>query len=71
MQVFLDLLTVGNYRIERKTCFCLPDLDIMENGITIITDHAGRNSGKAFVKFCSKEAAEKALQRDRELMGGR
>lgn len=47
------------------------DLDIIENGITIITDYAGRNSGEAFVQFFSKEAAEKALQRDREIMGGR
>lgn len=54
-----------------KTHFCLPDLDIMENGITIVTDYLGRNSGEAFVKFCSKEGAEKALQRDRELLGGR
>lgn len=52
-------------------CFCLPDLDIVENGITIITDHAGRNSGEAFVQFFSKEEAEKALQRDRAVMGTR
>lgn len=43
----------------------------MENGITIITDYAGRNSGEAFVQFVSKEAAERALQMDREIMGGR
>eukprot|EP00066_Takifugu_rubripes_P024971 XP_011614237.1 PREDICTED: G-rich sequence factor 1 isoform X2 [Takifugu rubripes] len=47
------------------------DLDIVENGITIITDHAGRNSGEAFVQFFSKEEAEKALLRDRAVMGTR
>lgn len=66
---FTWLLTVGNWK--RFFFFNLSDLDIVENGITIVTDYEGRNSGEAFVQFFSKEAAEKALQRDREIMGGR
>lgn len=50
---------------------CLSGLDIVENGITIIRDHFGRNSGEAFVQFSSQEAADEALQRDREFMGNR
>ncbi|XP_040898115.1 G-rich sequence factor 1 [Toxotes jaculatrix] len=46
-------------------------LDITENGIIIVTDHRGRNSGEAFVQFSSREAADKALQRDREIIGNR
>ncbi|XP_075903262.1 G-rich sequence factor 1 isoform X2 [Nelusetta ayraudi] len=46
-------------------------LDIVENGVTIITDRQGRNSGDAFVQFSSPEAATKALQRDRDVMGHR
>lgn len=47
------------------------DLDIVENGITIVTDRKGRNSGEAFVQFSSQEAAVKALQRDRDVIGNR
>lgn len=50
---------------------CLSGLDIVENGISIIRDHFGRNSGEAFVQFSSHEAADEALQRDREFMGSR
>ncbi|XP_068576767.1 G-rich sequence factor 1 [Cebidichthys violaceus] len=46
-------------------------LDIMENGITVVTDRKGRNSGEAFVQFSSHEAADEALQRDREVIGNR
>ncbi|XP_041855941.1 G-rich sequence factor 1 [Melanotaenia boesemani] len=46
-------------------------LDIVENGITIVADFRGRNSGEAYVRFSSQEAADKALQKDRELIGHR
>ncbi|XP_071340023.1 G-rich sequence factor 1 [Trachinotus anak] len=46
-------------------------LEIMENGITIVTDHRGRRSGEAFVQFSSQESADEALQRDREVIGNR
>lgn len=46
-------------------------LDIVQNGITIVTDHQGRNSGQAFVEFTSQEAFEEALRKDRELIGNR
>lgn len=46
-------------------------LDIVENGVTIITNRQGRNSGEAFVQFSSPEAATRALERDRDMMGHR
>lgn len=46
-------------------------LDIVENGITIITDQRGRKSGDAFVQFSTQKAADEALQRDREVIGNR
>lgn len=46
-------------------------LDIVQNGITIVTDHQGRNSGSAYVEFTSQEAFEEALRKDRELIGNR
>ncbi|XP_047447244.1 G-rich sequence factor 1 isoform X3 [Mugil cephalus] len=46
-------------------------LNIAENGITIVTDFKGRNSGNAFVQFASQEDADKALLKDRENMGNR
>ncbi|XP_037338256.2 G-rich sequence factor 1 [Pungitius pungitius] len=46
-------------------------LDIAENGITVVLDRKGRNSGEAFVQFSSQQAADEALQRDREVIGQR
>ncbi|RVE67755.1 hypothetical protein OJAV_G00084940 [Oryzias javanicus] len=43
-------------------------LDVVENGITMVTDGRGRNSGEAFVQFKSQEEAGKALQKHKELM---
>ncbi|CAN9512647.1 unnamed protein product [Ophioblennius macclurei] len=46
-------------------------LEVVEKGITMVTDSRGRRSGEAYVTFSSQEAATQALQRDRELMGSR
>lgn len=46
-------------------------LDIVENGITIVRDKQGRNTGKAYVQFTSQEAFEEALRKDRDMMGHR
>ncbi|XP_061674592.1 G-rich sequence factor 1 [Syngnathoides biaculeatus] len=46
-------------------------LEIMEKGITMVINSRGRRSGEAFVWFSSQEAADEALQRDRELIGNR
>ncbi|XP_071403356.1 G-rich sequence factor 1 [Centroberyx affinis] len=46
-------------------------LEIMEDGVTIVLDHRGRNSGEAYVQFSSQEVADEALQRDRENIGNR
>lgn len=43
----------------------------MANGITMVTDSRGRKSGVAYVQFTSQEAADEALQRDREIIGSR
>lgn len=46
-------------------------LDVKEDGVTMVTDYRGRQSGEAFVQFGCQEAADEALQRDRELIGNR
>uniref|UniRef100_A0A3Q3MSB1 G-rich RNA sequence binding factor 1 n=1 Tax=Labrus bergylta TaxID=56723 RepID=A0A3Q3MSB1_9LABR len=46
-------------------------LDIVQNGITLVKNTKGKNSGEAYVQFSSQEAANKALQRDREVIGNR
>ncbi|XP_061881050.1 G-rich sequence factor 1 [Entelurus aequoreus] len=43
-------------------------LDIIKKGITIITNRKGRNTGEAFVWFATQEAADEALQKDRQLI---
>lgn len=47
------------------------DLHIVEDGVTIVRDHRGRNSGEAYVQFASQEIADEALQKDREAIGNR
>nr|XP_046207490.1 G-rich sequence factor 1 [Oncorhynchus gorbuscha] len=46
-------------------------LDVTEDGVTLVTDHRGRNSGEAYVQFLSQEHADEALTRDREVIGNR
>ncbi|XP_078141408.1 G-rich sequence factor 1 isoform X2 [Centroberyx gerrardi] len=46
-------------------------LEIVEDGVTIVLDHRGRNSGEAYVQFSSQEVADEALQKDREVIGNR
>uniref|UniRef100_A0A671LN32 G-rich RNA sequence binding factor 1 n=1 Tax=Sinocyclocheilus anshuiensis TaxID=1608454 RepID=A0A671LN32_9TELE len=46
-------------------------LEIVEDGVTIVLDRRGRNSGDAFVQFATKGIAENALKKDREVMGNR
>ncbi|XP_044262601.1 heterogeneous nuclear ribonucleoprotein H-like [Tribolium madens] len=46
-------------------------LEIVPNGITLLTDYSGRSSGEAYVQFVTKEVAEKALLKHREKIGHR
>ncbi|XP_056643648.1 heterogeneous nuclear ribonucleoprotein H-like [Diorhabda carinulata] len=46
-------------------------LEIVPNGITLLTDYSGRSSGEAYVQFVNREVAEKALQKHRETIGHR
>ncbi|XP_056314177.1 G-rich sequence factor 1 [Danio aesculapii] len=46
-------------------------LDVVEDGVTIILTRRGRSSGEAFVEFATKTMAEKALKKDREVLGNR
>ncbi|XP_005813408.1 heterogeneous nuclear ribonucleoprotein H2-like [Xiphophorus maculatus] len=45
--------------------------NIAEDGITMVTNSRGRNSGQAYVQFSSQQEAKRALQKDRELIGHR
>ena len=46
-------------------------LEIIPNGITILTDQFGRTTGDAFVQFASLELLAKALQKHKETIGHR
>lgn len=46
-------------------------LEIVEDGITMVQNSAGRNKGHAFVRFASQEMADEALERDRGHIGHR
>lgn len=46
-------------------------LDVVEDGVTIILNRRGKSSGDAFVEFATKAMAEKALKKDREILGNR
>lgn len=65
------MLAVTCQKLNFLICFRRSGLDIVENGVTIITDYLGRNSGEAFVQFSSQEAAKEALQRNRDVIGQR
>ncbi|XP_072290278.1 G-rich sequence factor 1 [Eucyclogobius newberryi] len=56
---------------ERDVLQFFSGLDIVQNGITIVADNKGRNSGVAYVEFTSQEAFEEALKRNKELIGNR
>lgn len=46
-------------------------LDIVPNGITMVTDTAGRSNGEAYVQFKNVENADLALKKHREKIGHR
>lgn len=46
-------------------------LKIPQDGIVLPTDHLGRSSGEAYVKFVSRDQAEKALGKHKEKIGHR
>ncbi|CAL8069753.1 unnamed protein product [Orchesella dallaii] len=43
-------------------------LEIVANGIQLMVDGMGRSSGEAYVQFTSKDQAQKALGKDREMI---
>ncbi|XP_041956682.1 G-rich sequence factor 1 [Alosa sapidissima] len=46
-------------------------LDIVENGVTLVSNARGQSNGQAYVQFASQEMAAKALERDKEVIGHR
>uniref|UniRef100_A0AAY5EFB9 RRM domain-containing protein n=1 Tax=Electrophorus electricus TaxID=8005 RepID=A0AAY5EFB9_ELEEL len=56
---------------EKEIIKFFSGLDIVEDGITLVTDRRGRSSGDAYVQFVTQEMADQALQWDREVIGTR
>lgn len=46
-------------------------MEIVPNGISLLTDYSGRSSGEAYVQFANREVAERALQKHRDKIGHR
>jgi len=46
-------------------------MEILPNGISILTDQFGRTTGDAFVQFASLELVNMALQKHKEMIGHR
>jgi len=52
--------------------FCMrAGLEILPNGISILTDQFNRTTGEAYVQFASMELLDVALQKHKELIGHR
>ena len=50
---------------------CGEGLEILPNGISILTDQFNRTTGDAFVQFASMELVTLALQKHKEMIGHR
>jgi len=50
---------------------CCEGLEILPNGISILTDQFNRTTGDAFVQFASMELVALALQKHKEMIGHR
>ena len=46
-------------------------MEIVPNGITLLTDHQGRTTGDAYVQFANQDIAEKACLKHKEKIGHR
>ena len=57
-----------------SVCVCwygLLDMVVPAGGITLQVDSDGRETGEAYVEFVEPEDAEKALYKDRQMIGHR
>ncbi|KAG8231935.1 hypothetical protein J437_LFUL011404 [Ladona fulva] len=46
-------------------------LEIIPNGISLMTDYQGKTTGEAYVQFINKEVSDRALQKHKEKIGYR
>ena len=60
--------------LTSRTCdfyWVKPGLEIVPNGIDLVTDYNGRSSGDAYVQFADSDYAERALEKHKEKIGHR
>ena len=55
----------------RMCVYSLLDMSVPAGGITLQVDSDGRETGEAYVEFIEPEEAEKALYKDRQMIGHR
>ncbi|XP_076856961.1 G-rich sequence factor 1 [Brachyhypopomus gauderio] len=56
---------------EKEVIQFFSGLDIVKDGVTLVTGRRGRSSGEAYVQFATQEMADQALQRNRDFIGNR
>lgn len=71
MYLFLPCLNFIYVLCVHVHVYDIPDMSIPAGGITQQVDADGRETGEAYVEFIKPEEAEKALYKDRQMIGHR